>query len=452
MRHTRMIARTAAVAACAALLVPTAAYTADRLHDARHRPKTDLPVAEEVEAPVTPDALPAQVPETPADPGELIIYGMASDTACKLVSGGAPEDLVYQEEGPWGGKYHSEQSELRGISPVGLIRIGDPESYAYHYIVPDAVETEAFATDDGTAWLTRRGMGFDYLTVAFSGTPYLTAYYVRGMTDEEVRTFADGQTLVPLAEGETEDVWYWYPEQFEAERAQAQAAREQDMIVEAAAARFNREEVFLIYPGDVVNAYDNNTLVPRGGLTVSFTEAWLQSGFEGITTDEIGLPEDLGSLLSGDGTLHSLRRMCRDDTLEVTDEQTVRQYVLVTDVLAANTGEAPQEITFTNALFSLSDTGGIIEQYADTQAGILVSHEPDLMSEGGFFSFDTSHAHDKNSVTLAPGESAAVRLAFVIDEDWVGNCYMKLCFENDTDTYLDAGCPVLDLCGLMPES
>ena len=71
------------------------------------------------------------------------------------------------------------------------------------------------------------------------------------------------------------------------------------------------------------------------------------------------------------------------------------------------------------------------------------------MVDDSMFSFRTDWDSQKNNLTnLAPGESATVELAFLVDADNVGNLYLNLFPSTDGSEGIADGDPVVDLCSL----
>ena len=90
-------------------------------------------------------------------------------------------------------------------------------------------------------------------------------------------------------------------------------------------------------------------------------------------------------------------------------------------------------------------------QSFDTATGESISHDTtdELMADDSMFSFRTDWDSQKNNLTnLAPGESATVELAFLVDADNVGNLYLNLFPSTDGSEGIADGDPVVDLCGL----
>ena len=137
---------------------------------------------------------------------------------------------------------------------------------------------------------------------------------------------------------------------------------------------------------------------------------------------------------------------------EVISEETTTMQVLVLELTYTNEGAESAGVGIFAPLFQLEDNHIVDMRVKDWDEGIEYNWETagELMADNSFFSFATQHGHEKNGIyDLAPGESATVQLAYLVDEDWLGNLYLDLVNPSGYPAKsIDAGCPILDLSDL----
>lgn len=398
---------TAAVAA--ALMIPAAAVAADRLY----RSYLERTAEYEVEL--------------------HVIQSEAVESGNEFMSlniGYVPEGMVYNENGPYAGKYKdiTDPEGEKGITPC-FYRINDPESF--HESVRYATAEQSFTAKNGAeAHIIERDRGYDQLWVFFPDTSYAALIYVNGFDTEEIKKIADGLSLVP---SETETAGIWRPAEVSYAPANSPANEESADI----------SKMDLCSVGDTFDWGD--------GLEVTLDSITVQDNFEGIDTDCIGRPEDYSGYLDENGIISDERILIKyGDGVNSLDSEISREAVtrkvIVMELTGRNTSETERGLWIRPKMFLVSDEKTESpSHYDDCFYSYTVTDHLDT-DDSPFSYYAASGKCDKNSVSIAPDESVKIRLAFIADSDRLNGLYFDM---RQSDGYVDhsiaKGDPILKL-------
>ena len=221
--------------------------------------------------------------------------------------------------------------------------------------------------------------------------------------------------------------------------------------------------------------YDNNgmefygfgNVVPEGtpgtwpdsygsDISVTLDSAHYQDNFDGIYTDGIAREADYSRFIGDDGKLISNTRIWyrfseNDDTgieWQPIQKEMIPKKILVAELTYTNnSGQEVKEcvcprlwVTDEGKLFMLGDN--VKKESAD-----WYEDEIDMKCDRwGHFSYSSDKQIDKNEVLLAPGESAKVQVAFLVNEYDIGDIYFELMpgYEGDMRKMIENS-PVVDL-------
>lgn len=357
----------------------------------------------------------------------------SSDQIMALSYGWLPEGLVCREDG----KYYDEGA---GKSMTPEFYKLPSDTMTLSAMTKYVTDQQTYTTENGnTVMYVQRDAGFDEMWVAFTDTLYVARLYVDGMTEEETRGIAEHLTLVP-AETETAVIWddtYAKPD-----------TEGGEMTISL---QFEPKNLNLCNVGDTVALSDTD----GGDFSVTINSVTLQDDFTGINTDCIGLDADYSDYLDKNGKITTKRSLIHpgdgiDSLDEVISEETTTMQVLVLELTYTNIGTESAGVGIFAPLFQIDDGNQVVDMVWKDDNRYIWETTGDLMADNCFFSFATQQTHEKNGISdLAPGESATVQLAYLVDEDWLGNLYLDLV---DPSGYpaesIDAGMPILDLSDL----
>lgn len=318
-----------------------------------------------------------------------------------------PEDLQYNEDGPYGGKYTTrEPSQDRGMScefykmPEGGIK----ENVNY------SEENTSWNTESGnTAIYIKRTGGWNQLWVAFANTDYVAKLYVEGFSEDEVKKLSEGAMLVASNE-ETAILWH------EAETLTMDFGYTQKESLGE-----------LVFVGDTINWNgEKNIFATIHSLTI-------QDDFVGITTDGIGMHADYDSYVSEDGRIHTIRQYIKKgngvDSLDsVADSDVVTEKVVVLKLTVTNRGDETAWVNFSPRMVRWTEEDGLGSIfYTSENYEINRVLTENLCTDGMAFSFSSNYKTNKNNIDeLKAGDSAEVTLCFLVDEDMLENLYLEL--------------------------
>ncbi|MBR0484717.1 MAG: hypothetical protein IJJ69_08090 [Oscillospiraceae bacterium] len=368
----------------------------------------------------------------------------------KLAFGWTPEDLNYQTdnigEGAWNeiciaGENTEDTINTRRSVGYVLYRVEDvSQPFLWpEFDVANATNMETDSGNEAVICTFDSSSAVDArIYVHFKDTPYIAELVTRKLSEKEYLRLVNSLYLT-----ESDEQYYTI--------YQAQEGTDDSILTGFC----NPEQMNRIHVGDSVTA-DNTSDIQ---LTVN--SATLQKDFTGITTDCTGdkTAENYSKYLDTNGLLIAHRTEYATDENELENEiireEDIQQYILKLDVTLTRNDENPEKEWYDNGLcfqagvFSIEDDNSVRCSLYNIGHGTEIIHSPNLNSES-FFAFYTPHEHEKNGIyDLQPHESADVTLYYAVDADQIGNLYISL-FDGGivTCSYIDDGCPVLDLCDL----
>lgn len=355
-----------------------------------------------------------------------------------LSVGWMPDGMEYIEKD---GKYRDAQD--RGVTM--LYWKMSSESEALTHQISYTISQETYTCGENTILYAKfdttgmSGQVFDReIWIAFPNSPYAVEMYVTSdITEDEVKQIAAQLSLTP-ADTETAAVWTEDTEKEE-------PAGIEDVNPAP-------EDIQIYQIGDTIKDSDfyeteSAVSVSVDSVSVSVDSVSVQDTFDGITTDGCGNPANYDDYTKADGTVADNIRTwyTMGDGVNTLDEkireETIPQKVLVMHLTYTNTGSKMTEKCVCPSLFWIEDDKIIYGWEGDTDDTYSTDSNKHLKSDNMAFSFSTSHSNSKNNLTdLAPGESAEVTLAFLVDADKMDNLYLNI---------LNIGSPAIALSDLQ---
>lgn len=343
-----------------------------------------------------------------------------TDTPMALQTGWLPEGMALNADGKYG------DAQDRGIT-MSFWKIADA-SQALNHTIPYTISQEQFTCGENTVLFAKKDMLYNEAWVVFPDAPYAVQMYVTSdITDAEVQKISENLSLTPT-KIETASVW-----------SGDAAAEEGTVDVETV----DIDSLQVVQVGDVV---DVSQWSADENVSIRINDAVLQENLDGIITNAVGDTADYSAYLNVDGTLKENVRTWYTygdgvNTLDTQERQeTVPQKVMILHLTYTNNGTAPIEECVCPSLFTIADDGTVVTSLGtgDTYAKDTMD---DLKTDHLAFSFATTHSNQKNNLTnLEAGESADVTLAFLVDDDQLGQLYL-----NVLGDAVNQGDPALDL-------
>lgn len=353
----------------------------------------------------------------------------ASTQPMALSVGWMPEGMEYVEKD---GKYQDAQG--RGVTLV-YWKLNSASEALTHQI-SYTISQETYTCGENTVLCAKRdttgmsGTVFDReIWVAFPDSPYAAEMYVTSdVTEDEVKQIASQLSLTP-ADTETATIW-----KDETEKQEAGNIEDDTLAPE-------QLQIFQI--GDTIK--NSDYYETENAVSVSVDSVSVQDTFDGITTDGCGNPANYADYTKADGTVaDSVRKWYTMgdgvNTLDKqTQEETVPQKVLVMHLTYTNIGSETVEECVCPSLFWI-ENGKVLYDW-DAAGTYSTDSNLELKYDNMAFSFSTNHSFHKNNLTdLAPGESAEVTLAFLVDAYKMDNLYLNI---------LNTGSPAIALNSLQ---
>lgn len=264
--------------------------------------------------------------------------------------------------------------------------------------------------------------------ITFEDSQYAVFLFVSdGFDDEELKKVIENISLAPTDEDHSQI--YEEPVQNE------QPANNNGTVPVEIPEGIPYDDVNFIALGETFNDtfdfWEDHTTV----MDVTVTDAYITRSLDGIATNEIGLDADYSKYTDENGNVidcykewyKNVRQSDGNYTKEVVGDETVGSKILVVDVTYTNNSEMRDEYNVHPTLMTNVD-GKLLD--IDEAERIERNSEYSCYCNLWEMSGDRSSAFSlsvngtkgsKNSVSLEPGESAEVRLAFLLREDEIGN-------------------------------
>lgn len=260
--------------------------------------------------------------------------------------------------------------------------------------------------------------------ITFEGSQYAVFLYVSdGVDDEVLKKIIENISLVPTSEDNSQI----YEEPVQKEQPAGDAGSVPVEIPDG----IPSENLNLIALGETyTETFDfrqDHTTV----MDVTVNDAYITRSLDGIVTDQIGLDADYSKFTDENGNIidcytewyKNIRQPDGTYKKEVIDSETVGSKILVVDMTLTNRSDMRDEYNICPPL--MTDYNGKLLQVEQAEE-VLKNREcsyycnmDEIASERcGQFSFAVNGTKGtKNSVVLEPGESAEVRLAFLLREN-----------------------------------
>lgn len=294
--------------------------------------------------------------------------------------------------------------------------------------------------------------------ITFEGSQYAVFLYVSdGVDDEVLKKIIENISLVPTSEDNSQI--YEEPVQKE------QLAGDTGSVSVEIPDGIPSENLNLITLGetytDTFDFWQDHTTV----MDITATDAYITRSLDGIVTDPIGLDADYSKFADENGNIincykewyKNVKQNDGNYTKEVVDSETVGSKILVVDMTLTNNSDMSDQYNIHPTL--MIDTEGGLLQIEEAESAAKHSEfscycnlSEMCGARSSAFSLSVNGTKgSKNSVLLEPGESAEIRLAFLLREGEAdGGLYLSMIdqgFSTDDESYLNSNV-FLDLSGV----
>ena len=287
--------------------------------------------------------------------------------------------------------------------------------------------------------------------ITFEGSKYAVFLYVSdALDDNDLAKIIENISLVDT----DEDRGAVYVEPSEIEQNAEPTTVVEGEAVEEPADSITREDLTLYSIGDLtVDEVDLGDGRVRS-MNISVNDAYITDNFNGLTTDGIGLDIDFSEFTDENGKIIDAVTEYFD-VVEQPDGTYIREEkgsdseaskILVVDLTYTNNSDfqddycvCPSLMTIANGTLERIEWG---EYQREDFSSLCNLDKLDSERHLAFSLYADSNKGDKNGLVLNPGESADVRLAFLLREDEVGNLYLNL-----TSSGIE-GSTLVDLCNI----
>lgn len=368
------------------------------------------------------------------------------DTIYDLEYGWLPEGLEFQgEDSPYGGKFHNWTTE-DGMTPI-FTKVMEGVTYIEDTGNPEIATTkDEWLLDGKTVSIYYRSTyipdnpehNFGRIAfIYFDNTPYVLQLYVTdGISEEDFKKIIDNVHLVPSEE----------------ETAYVYTLEEEKLLKEYNATSENTEFTVGSYenlgtPADSVPIVQIGEPVLEtspsawGEVSATVNSVHFSDNFDGIITDGIGWEADYSEYLNEDGTLaENVRKWITFENGTETEfkTETVPVSVMTVNITYTNNSTetpiddyciCPTLQTMYDGYFFKQRIFDIIEM----QTAEMTNNSIDcidtfyhLTADDMHFSFSCPNQSDKNNISIAPGESTEVTLAYIVEDKHRDNLYLSM--------------------------
>ncbi len=283
--------------------------------------------------------------------------------------------------------------------------------------------------------------------ITFEGSKYAVFLYVSdALDDNDLAQIIENISLVDT----DEEKGSVYVEPSNAE----QQAEPTTVVAEEPVASITRDDLTLYSIGDLtVDEVDLGDGRVRS-MNVSVNDAYITDNFNGLTTDCIGLDIDFSEFTDENGKIIDAVTEYFD-VVEQPDGNYIREEkgsdseaskILVVVLTYTNNSDFQDDYCVSPSLMTIAN--GTLEriEWEEYQledfSSLCNLDKLDSERNSAFSLYADSNKGSKNGLVLNPGESAEVRLAFLLREDEVGNLYLNL------SSYGLEGSTLVDLCNI----
>ncbi|MDE6834189.1 MAG: hypothetical protein K2J39_08125 [Ruminococcus sp.] len=366
------------------------------------------------------------VTETQSKPAENY-----DDTIYDVEYGWLPEGLEYQQGNEYDGKFH-DFIHNTGMTPAFVKNVSGGETpHESNFTVIDE-----YQTDDKTIEIAYRSnyeentdnYNFGRIgTAYFKDTPYeLSLWVTDNVTKEDFKKILENVKLVP-SDTETASIYSGVqkkePVQFESSSYEQNGIKvDESQIIQIG------EELGEQFP-DLV-----------GNISTKIKSVSFSDNFNGLTTDGVGREADFSQYLNEDGKLiENVREFYttkngKEETIYF-DDTTVS--VMTVTITYTNNGDKPTADggycvfptlqTIHDGYFYNPHFYNIMETEAMLEETITDYKENyQKIADCAGFSFSSPNQERRNEIHLDAGESAEVTLAFIVEDKFRDNLYLRL--------------------------
>lgn len=368
------------------------------------------------------------------------------DTIYDLEYGWLPEGLEFQDQdSPYGGKFHNWTTE-DGMTPI-FTKVMEGVTYTEDTGNPEIATTkDEWLLDGKTVSMYYRSTyipdnqehNFGRIAfIYFDNTPYVLKLYVTdGISEEDFKKIIDNVHLVP-SEEETAYVYTLEEEkilkEYEANNATSENA---EFIVGSYDNLGTPADSFpIVQIGEPVQeTYPEGW----GEVSATVTGVHFSDNFDGIITDGIGWEADYSEYLNENGTLvENVRQWERysGDQTETMESETVPVSVMTVNITYTNNGTTPSDYCVCPTLQTMYD-GYFFKRYIYNKIITAMREATDnvhysdtfhsLETDDLHFSFSCTNQSNKNNISIAPGESVEVTLAYIVEDNLRDNLYLSM--------------------------
>lgn len=287
--------------------------------------------------------------------------------------------------------------------------------------------------------------------ITFEGSEYAVFLFVSdALDDNDLAQIIENISLVET----DEEKGAVYVEPSEIEQNAEPTTVVEGEAVEESADSITRDDLTLYSIGDLtVDEVDLGDGRVRS-MNVSVNDAYITDNFNGLTTDGIGLDIDFSEFTDENGKIIDAVTEYFD-VVEQPDGNYIREEkgsdseaskILVVVLTYTNNSDFQDDYCVCPSLMTIAN--GTLEriEWEEYQLEDFSSFcnldKLDSERNSAFSLYADSNKGSKNGLVLNPGQSAEVRLAFLLREDEVGNLYLNL-----TSSGIE-GSTLVDLCNI----
>ncbi len=290
--------------------------------------------------------------------------------------------------------------------------------------------------------------------ITFEGSKYAVFLYVSdALDDNDLAQIIENISLVDT----DEDRGAVYVEPSEVEQNAEPTTVVEGEAVEESADSITRDDLTLYSIGDLtVDEVDLGDGRVRS-MNVSVNDAYITDNFDGLTTDGIGRDADFSEFTDENGKITDavieyfdvVEQPDGPDGIYVRETigtESVASKILVVDLTYTNNSDFQDDYCVCPSLMTIADSVlepiEFAEMHSTEYSSFCNMDKLDSERHLAFSLYADSNKGDKNGVVLDSGESANVKLAFLLRENEVGNLYLNL-----TSSGLE-GSTLIDLCNI----
>ena len=429
-KYIRIIAATAAAVA----IVPTSVFAYNKISSG---PSSSISKTAkyqntiEIQNPTSKAQNESEVSET-AD-------SSVSTQTMKIEFGWLPQDLVLQDDNTaFGGKY--KNTAMGGMTPM-FFKVSKGKNIKYNmknsndfeeYETSSQQITINYRTTYDAATASPNNFGRE-VWVCFKNAPYAAnLFFTDDISNDDVKKIAENMTLTPTDRELYQDY-------------QSQEENTDEQIAVPVENKVDMSDIKLYKTGETYVESEAN-------YSVKLNDAHIQNNFDGIATDGSGSAFDYSNITD---PLENIRTWYKSgDGVNSIDEKTKSMaaplHILVTNLSYKNTSDKQEDICISPTMLTFENDIPYRTFSVPSTYGDYFNDSINFMNcEGSHFSFFSTKSSQKNHISLKPGESADVQLAYCVDDSMLGNIYLEcgysLCSASTYSYSIKNGAALFDL-------